>query len=82
MFDSSPTNNIGSEHLITFRVGKKCRFHRDLRMELLLPIICKSPGRSEEDYVQLLLSDNTLYIRRQVAKFCAAAMVIRKQMFG
>ena len=73
--NSDKVETVG--HVLLF-----CTCYRDLRMELLSSIICKSPGRSEEDYVQWLLSDSTPYITRQVAKFCAAAMVIHKQMFG
>ena len=73
-YNSDKVESVG--HVLLF-----CTCYRDLRMELLSAIICKSSGRSEENYVQLLLSDNTPYITRQVAKFCAAAIVICDQMF-
>ena len=43
-----PCNNDKVEsvgHVLLF-----CSCYQDLRLELLSPIICKSPGRSEEDF--------------------------------
>uniref|UniRef100_A0A803T0U9 ribonuclease H n=1 Tax=Anolis carolinensis TaxID=28377 RepID=A0A803T0U9_ANOCA len=58
----------------------QCMFYRDIRINFITPWLLKHPGRTERYYTSLLLSDSCSAITYSVARFCAAAISIRRTM--
>ncbi|KAJ7303251.1 hypothetical protein JRQ81_012188 [Phrynocephalus forsythii] len=57
-----------------------CSFYREVRQELLFPMLVKKPGRSSDFYISLLLGDRDKQVTLLTAKFLAAAIKMRTTM--
>ena len=57
------------EHVLLY-----CHFYWDLCKDLLSHIFLKFPGRSNEFYILLILSDKVSYVSSKVPKYRAAAI--------
>lgn len=64
-----------TEHVLLY-----CQFYRDVRNQLIYPIINKFPGNTDLFYLRLLLDSRDPSMIHKVAKFCYIVCKVRPQL--
>lgn len=62
-----------TEHVLLY-----CPYYRNIRATLITPLLIQFPGRSQQQYMNLLLSDTNPDVTSKVARYLASAMCVRK----